>query len=99
MAINLRPLEDRVVVRVSDAEEQVEGGIILPEAAQQKPHEGEVLAVGPGRLNDSGERMPLDVKVGDTVIFTKYGGTEVRVGDEDVMILGADGILAIRAND
>lgn len=99
MAIKLRPLEDRVLVRVNEADEQVEGGIILPESAQEKPQEGEVLAVGPGRLSEQGERIPVDVKVGDTVIFAKYGGTEVKLGDDEVMILRADDILAVRTKD
>ena len=99
MAISLRPLEDRVVVRVKEAEETVEGGIILPEAAQQKPQEGEVLAVGPGRLSDDGERLPMDVKVGDRVIFAKYGGTNVKLGDDEVLVLRADDILALRSDD
>lgn len=99
MAISLRPLEDRVVVRVNEAEEQVEGGIILPEAAQQKPQTGEVLAVGPGRLNDKGQRIPMEVSVGDTVVFTKYGGTEIRIGDEEYLVLSADSILAVRTDD
>lgn len=95
-SIKLRPLEDRVIVRVKDEQEQIEGGIVLPESAQQKPQEGEILAVGPGRLNDDGERIPVDVKVGDTVIFAKYGGTEVKLGDDEVLILRADDILAVR---
>ncbi len=95
-SIKMRPLEDRVIVRVKDEAEQIEGGIVLPESAQQKPQEGEVLAVGPGRLNDDGERIPVDVKVGDTVIFAKYGGTEVKLGDDEVLILRADDILAVR---
>lgn len=92
----LRPLDDRVIVRVKDEEEQIQGGIVLPESAQEKPTEGEVLAVGPGRLNDAGERTPVDVKVGDTVIFSKYGGTEVKLGDDEVMVLRSDDILAVR---
>ncbi|NUQ00809.1 MAG: co-chaperone GroES [Armatimonadetes bacterium] len=92
----LRPLDDRVIVRVKDEAEQVEGGIVLPESAQKKPQEGEVLAVGPGRLSDKGERVPVDVKVGDTVVFAKYGGTEIKLGDGEVLILRADDILAVR---
>lgn len=92
----LRPLDDRVIVRVKDEAEQVEGGIVLPESAQKKPQEGEVLAVGPGRLSDKGERVPVDVKVGDTVVFAKYGGTEIKLGDDEVLILRADDILAVR---
>lgn len=94
--MNLRPLEDRVIVQVLEADEQIEGGIVLPESAQKRPQEGQVLAVGPGRLNDKGERLPIDVKVGDTVIYTKYGGTEVKVGDQEYLILRADDILAVK---
>ncbi len=95
--IGLRPLDDRVIVRVKEEAEQVQGGIVLPESAQEKPTEGEVLAVGPGRLNDKGERTPVDVKVGDSVIFSKYGGTEVKLGDDEVMVLRSDDILAVRS--
>jgi len=94
--IGLRPLDDRVIVRVKEEAEQIQGGIVLPESAQEKPTEGEVLAVGPGRLNDAGERIPVDVKVGDSVIFSKYGGTEVKLGDDEVMLLRVDDILAVR---
>lgn len=94
--ISLRPLEDRVIVKVSEADEQVEGGIVLPESAKEKPQEGEILAVGPGKTSDKGERVPVDVKVGDKVIFAKYGGTEVKLDGEEVMILRADDILAVR---
>ena len=96
MAIQLRPLDDRVIVKVNEEAEQIDGGIVLPESAQKKPQDGEVLAVGPGRLNDAGERVPVDVKVGDTVVFAKYGGTEVKVGSEELLILRADDILAVR---
>ncbi len=94
--IGLRPLDDRVIVRVKDEAEQIQGGIVLPESAQEKSTEGEVLAVGPGRLNDAGERIPVDVKVGDTVIFSKYGGSEVKLGEDEVMVLRSDDILAVR---
>jgi chaperonin GroES len=95
--MNLRPLEDRVIVKVKEEAEQMQGGIVLPESAQKKPQEGTILAVGPGKTTDKGERVPVDVKVGDVVIFAKYGGTEVKLGDDDVMILRADDILAIRS--
>ncbi len=95
--MSLRPLDDRVIVKVDAEAEQIEGGIVLPESAQKKPQEGTVLAVGPGKLTDKGERQPVDVKVGDKVIFAKYGGTEVKLGDDEVLILRADDILAVRA--
>ncbi|MCC7491433.1 MAG: co-chaperone GroES [Fimbriimonadaceae bacterium] len=95
--IGLRPLEDRVIVKVNEEQETLEGGIVLPESAQKKPQDGTVVAVGPGKLDDAGERIAVDVKVGDTVIFTKYGGTTVKVGDEELLILRADDILAVRA--
>lgn len=93
--MNLRPLEDRVIVRVKEEAEQIQGGIVLPESAAKKPQEGEVLAVGPGKTTDEGKVVPVDVKVGDKVVFAKYGGTEVKVGDDEVMILRADDILAV----
>lgn len=95
--MNLRPLDDRVIVKVNEEEEQVEGGIVLPESAQKKPQLGTVVAVGPGRTNDQGERVPVEVSTGDTVVFAKYGGTEVKVGDDEVLILRADDILAVVA--
>jgi chaperonin GroES len=94
--MQLKPLDDRVVVEVLKEEETTAGGIVLPETAQKKPQEGKVLAVGPGKLLESGQRVPLDVKVGDTVVFAKYGGTEVRVGDKEYTILRSDDLLAIK---
>jgi chaperonin GroES len=91
--IKLRPLDDRVVVETLEAEEKTAGGIVLPDTAQEKPQRGEVLAVGPGRL-DEGERIPVDLVVGDKVIFAKYGGTEVRVDGEDLLILRESDVLA-----
>ena len=93
-----RPLHDRVLVRRIEAEEKTAGGIIIPDTAKEKPQEGEVLAVGPGRFNDNGtERVPLDVKVGDKVIFSKYGGTEVKYGGDEFLILSARDVLAVIA--
>jgi chaperonin GroES len=93
--INLEPLEDRIVVRAIEEETQkTASGIIIPDTAKEKPQEGEVLAVGPGRFED-GKRVPVDVAVGDTVIYSKYGGTEVKVGGEDYLILSARDVLAI----
>jgi len=94
MAEKLKPLADRVVVRPIEREEVTKGGIVLPDTAKEKPQEGEVIAVGPGRLSEDGKRMPMDVKVGDIVIYAKYGGTEIKVGDEELMILRESDILA-----
>ena len=92
----LKPLGDRVVIRPSDEEEVTSSGIVLPDMARKKPQEGEVLAVGSGRLLDSGERAPISVKVGDVVIYSKYAGTEVKVGGQDLMIIDEDSILVVR---
>jgi len=92
--INLRPLDDRVVVKPLDAEETTAGGIVLPDAAQEKPQRGKVLAVGDGKLMDSGSRGELSVAVGDEVIFGKYGGSDVEVNGEEVKILRESDILA-----
>ena len=92
----LKPLGDRVVVKVSDAEEKTKGGIIIPDTAKERPQEGEVVAVGPGRVLDNGQRVPLDVKAGDKVIFSKYGGTEIKVDDVEYLIVRESDLLAIR---
>ena len=92
--INIRPLDDRIVVEPMAAEETTAGGIVLPDAAQEKPQRGTVVAVGPGKLLDSGERGELSVAVGDEVIFGKYGGTEIEVDGKDVKILRESDILA-----
>ena len=92
--LNIRPLDDRVVVQPMDAEETTAGGIVLPDSAQEKPQRGTVVAVGPGKLLDSGERGELCVAVGDEVIFGKYGGTEIEVEGVDVKILRESDILA-----
>ncbi len=92
--MKLNPLDDRVVVEPSAAEETTAGGIVLPDAAQEKPQRGTVVAVGPGKLLDSGERCPLSVGVGDQVLFGKYGGTEIEVEGKDVKILRESDILA-----
>jgi len=91
--VNLKPLGDRVIVKGIDAEEVTASGIVLPDTAQEKPQRGKVLAVGDGRWED-GQRIPLDVAEGDEVIYSKYGGTEVKVGDDDVLILAEHDILA-----
>ncbi|MFK7820441.1 MAG: co-chaperone GroES [Planctomycetaceae bacterium] len=92
--MKLNPLDDRVVVEPSAAEETTAGGIVLPDAAQEKPQRGTVVAVGPGKLLDSGERCALSVSVGDLVLFGKYGGTEIEVDGKDVKILRESDILA-----
>lgn len=92
--MNLKPLDDRVVVKPLSAEETTKGGIVLPDTAKEKPQRGKVLAVGPGRLLDNGERHPLAVSKGDEVLFSKYGGTEIEVDGEEVKILRESDILA-----
>jgi chaperonin GroES len=92
--MKLNPLDDRVVVEPMDAEETTAGGIVLPDAAREKPQRGKVVAVGPGRLLDSGERVKIGVVVGDEVLFGKYGGTEIEVEGRDVKILRESDILA-----
>ncbi len=92
---NIRPLGDKVVVKVVEAEEKTAGGIILPDSAKKKPTEGEVIAVGNGRVLDSGERSALTVKVGDRVLFSKYGGNEVTLDGQEYTILDEDQIYAI----
>jgi chaperonin GroES len=94
MGASLQPLEDRIVVKPSEGEEMTASGLVIPDTAKEKPQEGEVLAVGPGRFED-GNRVPLDVKVGDKVIYSKYGGTEVKLGGDELLILSARDVLAI----
>jgi len=96
MAIKLKPLADRLVVKPIEREEVTKGGIVLPDTAKEKPQEGKVLAVGPGRLSEDGKRIAMDVKVGDIVIYSKYGGTEYKIDDEEVIILRESDILAIK---
>ena len=97
MALKLKPLGDRLVVKPIEQEEVSRGGILLPDTAKEKPQEGKVLAVGPGRLTDDGNRLPMDVKVGDIVVYAKYGGTEIKVDEEELMILRESDILAKKA--
>lgn len=94
MAAKLQPLADRVLVRPIEKEEMTKSGIYLPDTAKEKPQEGEILAVGPGKMSDDGKRIPLDLKVGDKVIYAKYGGTEIKVDDEELIILRESDILA-----
>ncbi len=93
---SLQPLEDRVVVKPSEEEETTASGIVIPDTAKERPQEGEVIAVGPGRFEE-GNRIPMDVKVGDKVIYSKYGGTEVKIEGEDYLILSARDVLAVVA--
>jgi len=93
--MNFRPLHDRVVVRRVESEQKTAGGIIIPDTAKEKPQEGEVIAVGPGARNEDGEIMPLDVKVGDRVLFGKWSGTEVRIDGEDLLIMKETDIMGV----
>ena len=96
MTIKLQPLADRLVVKPVEREAVTKGGIVLPDTAKEKPQEGKVLAVGPGRLSEDGKRIAMDVKVGDTVIYAKYGGTEIKIDDEELLILNESNILATK---
>ena len=93
-SIKLEPLADRMVVKPIEKEEITKGGIVLPDTAKEKPQEGEVLAVGPGRVTEDGTRIAMDVKVGDVVLYSKYGGTEVKIDDDELIILRESDILA-----
>ena len=95
MSVSIKPLEDRIVVKALDAETMTASGIVIPDSAKEKPQEGEVLAVGPGRIDDKGNRVPIDVAVGDKVIYSKYGGTEVKYAGEEYLILSARDVLAV----
>ena len=96
MSVNIKPLEDRIVVQPIDAEQTTASGLVIPDTAKEKPQEGEVVAVGPGRFNEDGdERIPMDVAVGDKVIYSKYGGTEVKYAGEEFLILSARDVLAV----
>ncbi|HRC40653.1 co-chaperone GroES [Nostocoides sp.] len=95
MSVSIKPLEDRIVVQSLEAEQTTASGLVIPDTAKEKPQEGEVLAVGPGRIDDNGNRVPLDVKVGDRVIYSKYGGTEIKHGGQEFLILSARDVLAV----
>lgn len=95
MSVNIKPLEDRIVIKQVEAEQTTASGLVIPDSAKEKPSEGEVLAVGPGRVDDNGNRVPLDVKVGDIVLYSKYGGTEVKYGGDEFLVLSARDILAV----
>jgi chaperonin GroES len=94
--MNLQPLDDRIVVKPGESEETTASGLVIPDTAKEKPQQGEVLAVGPGRRSDqTGELIPVDVQVGDTVVYSKYGGTEITVEGDDLLILNARDVLAV----
>ena len=95
MSVSIKPLEDRILVRTLEAEQTTASGLVIPDTAKEKPQEGEVLAIGPGRIDDNGNRVPLDVSVGDKVIYSKYGGTEVKYAGEEYLILSARDVLAV----
>jgi chaperonin GroES len=96
MEVNLQPLADRIIVKPIEKEEVTKGGIVLPDTAKEKPQEGKVIAVGPGRLSDDGKRIAIDVIVGDKVIYAKYGGSEIKIDGEELVILRESDILAKR---
>jgi chaperonin GroES len=94
--MNLQPLEDRIVVKPGESEETTASGLVIPDSAQEKPQQGEVLAVGPGKRSEqTGDVIPVDVKKGDTVVYSKYGGTEITIDGDDLLILSARDVLAI----
>ncbi|MGO1319956.1 MAG: co-chaperone GroES [Galactobacter sp.] len=94
MSVSIKPLEDRIVIQQLEAEQTTASGLVIPDTAKEKPQEGKVLAVGPGRVDDNGNRVPLDVAEGDVVLYSKYGGTEVKVGGEEFLVLSARDVLA-----
>ena len=96
--MNIRPLHDRVLVKRVELQEQVRGGIIIPDTAKEKPQEAEVVAVGPGKLNDDGKRTPLEVQPGDRILMGKYSGSEIKIDDTDYVICREDEILAVIGN-
>ena len=99
MSVSIKPLEDRIVIKAVEAEQTTASGLVIPDTAKEKPQEGEVLAVGPGRFNDNGgERIPLDIAVGDRVIYSKSGGTEIKHGGQEYLILSARDVLAVVGN-
>lgn len=95
MSISIKPLEDRIVIRQVEAEQTTASGLVIPDTAKEKPQEGEVIAVGPGRVDDNGNRIPVDVKVGDVVIYSRYGGTEVKYDGQEFQILSSRDVLAV----
>jgi chaperonin GroES len=96
LAAKLQPLSDRLVVKPTENEKKTKGGIIIPDTAKEKPQEGEIVAVGPGRMTDEGKRITMEVKAGDKVIYSKYGGSEIKIDDVEMIILRESDILAIK---
>jgi chaperonin GroES len=94
MAVKLQPMGDRLVVKPMQSEEKTKSGIYLPDTAKEKPQEGKVVAVGPGRVTDDGKRIPMDVEIGDIVVYAKYGGSEIKIDDEELIIMRESDILA-----
>lgn len=95
MAVNIKPLEDKILVQINEAETTTASGLVIPDSAKEKPQEATVIAVGPGRVDESGKRIPMDVSEGDVVIFSKYGGTEIKYQGEEYLILSQRDLLAI----
>ena len=95
MAVTIKPLEDRILVQPLEAEQTTASGLVIPDTAKEKPQEGSVVAIGPGRIDDNGNRVPIDVAIGDKVIYSKYGGTEVKYSGQEYLILSARDILAV----
>jgi chaperonin GroES len=95
VSVNIKPLEDRIVVQATEAEQTTASGLVIPDTAKEKPQEGSVVAIGPGRIDDNGNRVPIDVAIGDKVIYSKYGGTEVKYSGQEYLILSARDILAV----
>jgi chaperonin GroES len=95
VAVTIKPLEDRILVEPQDAEQVTKSGLVIPDTAKEKPQEGKVIATGPGRIDDNGNRVPLDVSVDDVIIFSKYGGTEVKYDGKEYLLLNARDILAV----
>jgi chaperonin GroES len=94
-SVKIKPLEDKILVQANEAETTTASGLVIPDTAKEKPQEGTVVAVGPGRFNEKGDRVPLDVSEGDTVIYSKYGGTEIKYAGEEYLILSARDVLAV----
>ena len=95
MSVSIKPLEDRIVIKQVEAEQTTASGLVIPDTVKEKPQEGEVIAVGPGRIDDNGNRVPIDVAVGDLVLYSKYGGTEVQYNGEEYLVLSARDVLAV----
>ena len=95
MSVSIKPLEDRIVIKQVEAEQTTASGLVIPDTAKEKPQEGEVVAVGPGRIDDKGNRVPIDVAVGDVVLYSKYGGTEIKYSGEEYLVLSARDVLAV----